>query len=244
MNGKTMYMFRVFYLIGLIMLFLSLFMEWYSFQMRDFGNMLVVSWSYYLFSSWQTPFLPNATLNSVMKPEGMFIPYTVNIILIIAILAAGYVVLFKNVDYAKNIRVYNKYAYINIFLLLLIGYYVIVCPLLYLTPNGLYFPFLSINNYDAEYMYMYSVGIGYIFQLISFPLVFPYSVFYYKTANSYIQQERAPEKLLEKTIQASQEVIDLDKYIAEEQFHYEKVVSLPDKEEKLNAILTTFMEGI
>ncbi len=241
MEQKTTYIFRLVNLIGLIMLFFSIFLEWYSFQMYDFENNLLVSWSYYFFTAWQTPFSTSSSLNTLMKPESASIPFMINIILIIAILAAGYVILFKNIDQAKTIRNYNKYAYINIFLLLLIGYYVIVCPVMYLVPNELYFPLLSIRDYDLEVIRVYSIGSGYILQLISFPLIFPYSAFYYKTISSFIQQERAPEKMLQKTIQDSQEFLDLDKYIAKEELNQERDIGMP--EDEVNPILTTFMEG-
>jgi len=123
----------------------------------------------------------------------------------------------------------------------LIGYYVIVCPVMYLVPNELYFPLLSIRDYDLEVIRVYSIGSGYILQLISFPLIFPYSAFYYKTISSFIQQERAPEKMLQKTIQDSQEFLDLDKYIAKEELNQERDIGMP--EDEVNPILTTFMEG-
>ncbi|MFX0004445.1 MAG: hypothetical protein ACFE9C_04745 [Candidatus Hodarchaeota archaeon] len=240
MEKKTTY-FRLIYLVGLIMVFLSFFLEWYSFKMVDFENRLLVSWSYYFFTSWQTPFSVESPMNTLMRPDNLPIPFIINIILMIVVIAAGYVVLFKNIDRAKIIKNYNKYAYVNIFLILLIGYYLIICPVVYLFPNELFFPLLSIRDYALEYVYIYAIGPGYILQIISFAFIFPYSVFYYKTTSSFIQQERTPEKLLEKTIQDSQESLDLDKYIAEEQLNQGEVVKI--LEEEVNTVLTTFMEG-
>ncbi|MFX0039577.1 MAG: hypothetical protein ACFFCY_04955 [Promethearchaeota archaeon] len=237
----TTYFFRLIYITGLLMLFLSLFLEWYSFKVVDFKNTLLVSWSYYFFTSWGTPFSADSPINSLMKPENIPIPFLINLILIIALLAAGYVALFKNIDQAKMIKNYNKYAYVNLFLMLLIGYYIIVCPIMYLFPNGLYFPLLSVRDYDLEYIYLFAIGSGYILQIISFVFIFPYSVFYYKTTSSFIQQERTPDKLLEKTIQDSQESIDLDKYIAEEQLIQSKTMKVSNEE--VNTILSAFVGG-
>lgn len=241
MEQNIMNRFRIMYLVGLILLFISIFLEWYSFQMYNFENTLVASWSYYFFIGWYTPLSSDIPVNIFMKPESSIIPFILHVILIGFILAAGYVILFKNIDTAKNIHTYNKCAYINLFLVLLIGFYVIVCPIIYLAPNELYFPFLSIRDYDLEYFYVYSLGSGYILQLISFPLTFPYSIFYYKTINSFIQQERAPEKLIEQKIQNSQEFLDLDKYIAEEELQQQKNISIP-KDNEINKILTTSIE--
>jgi hypothetical protein len=176
-----------------------------------------------------------------MKPENIPIPFAINFILIIVILVAGYVVLFKNIDHAEHLRNYNKYAYINIFLILLIGYYILICPIMYLFPNNLYFPLLCIRDYHLEYIFVYSIGPGYLLQIISFPCIFPYSVFYYKTTSSFIQQEKTPEKIIQKVIQNSQEPLDLDRYIAEEKLNKEKDMKISDEE--INIILKTFTGG-
>jgi hypothetical protein len=176
-----------------------------------------------------------------MEPENATVPIIINIILIIVILAAGYVVLLKDVENADNIRNYNKFAYILIFVILLTGFYTIVCPIMYLAPNELYFPMLTVRDYDLEYLYIYSIGIGYILQLISFPLIFPYSVFYYKTVSSFIQEERSSEKILQNAIQTSQEPIDLDRFIAEEELE-DKQIPIVSMEEEVNPILTEYME--
>ena len=100
--------FRILYLIGLVFLFFSLFLDWYTFQMYDFNNNLIVSWSYYFFTGWQSPFTTSFTLNEVMMPKNASIPFTINIVTIITIILSGYVVLFKNIDQAMRIKSYNK----------------------------------------------------------------------------------------------------------------------------------------
>ncbi|MFX0073265.1 MAG: hypothetical protein ACFFAO_19470, partial [Candidatus Hermodarchaeota archaeon] len=187
--------FRIIYFVGLILLFFSLFLEWYSFQIYDFENNLLVSWSYNLFNGWITPFSGSSPLNEALKPENVSIPFIVNILLIIVLTASGYIVILKNVDQASDIKSYSKYGYINGFLLLLLAYYIIICPLMYLVPNELYYPLLIIRNYDAGLIKYYTIGPSYILQIISFPLIFPYSVFYFKTISKFVQQKRTPEKV-------------------------------------------------
>ncbi|MFX1502764.1 MAG: hypothetical protein ACFFDH_17515 [Promethearchaeota archaeon] len=238
MQNKNLHRFRIVYLIGLIILFLSIFLEWYSFQMFDLENTLLVSWRYYFFSGWQTPFSPDSALNEAMRPENMAIPFLMNILLVIAILVSGYVGLFKHIEEATNIKAYHKYAYMNGFLLLLTLYYIIICPVMYLIPSKLYFPLLSIRDFDGGFVYLYAIGPGYILQLLSFPLLFPYSVFYFKTISTFIQKERTPEKFVQKTIVDSQELLDLDKFIAEE----ELTQNLNYQVSKETNIITTFLE--
>ncbi len=241
MMNKITHSFRIMYLIGLALLFFSLFLEWYSLQIYDFDNELLVSWSYYIFNGWITPFSGSSPLNEVMKPENVYIPFTVNILLIIALLASGYVVILKNIDQATDIKSYNKYGYVNGFLLLLVIFYLIICPLMYLIPNELYYPLLNIRNYESSLIELYAIGPSYILQLISFPLIFPYSIFYFKTISKFIHQERAPEKLFHRVIQDSQEPLDLDQYIAEEELGQEFDSQIP--KDDISNILTTFIEG-
>ena len=96
MKSKIIHSFRILYLIGLALLFFSIFLEWYSFQIYDFDNELLVSWSYSFFNGWVTPFSGSSSLNEVMKPENVSIPFIVNILLIIALVASGYIVVLKN----------------------------------------------------------------------------------------------------------------------------------------------------
>ncbi|UCC19889.1 MAG: hypothetical protein JSV62_01020 [Promethearchaeota archaeon] len=241
MERSVSQIFRLVALIGLILLLFSVFLEWYSVQIYDFNNDLVVSWSYYFLTEWQTPFSSSSILNSIMRPDNATIPVVINYIIICGILASSYVILVKNIDNAEAIKNYMKFAYINIFLVLLVGYYVIISPILYLVPNEFYFPFLSVRNYELELLYVYAVGPGYILQLISFPLIFPYSIFYYRTVSAFIQKEREPEKIVQKIIENSQELIDLDKYIAEEELQSKLDTRLSERDAE--SLLITFVEG-
>ncbi|MFX1377899.1 MAG: hypothetical protein ACFFA4_02300 [Promethearchaeota archaeon] len=239
--SKIIHRFRIIYLIGLTLLFFSLFLEWYSYQIYNFDSELLVSWSYYFFYGWATPFTEASPLNEGMKPVNATIPFVINALLLIALLTSGYIVIFKNVEKAKVIKTYNKYGYANGFILLLLAFYLIICPLMYLIPNELYYPLLNIRNYDSEVIIWYSIGPSYVLQIISFPLIFPYSIFYFKTISNFIQRERNPEKQMHKIIQDSQELIDLDQYIAEEELDQE--INSPISKDDINNIVTTFIEG-
>jgi len=190
---------------------------------------------------WVTPVSGSSPLNDALKPENVSIPFIVNILMLIALLASGYIVILKNVDNATDINSYNKYSYVNGFLLLLIVYYVIICPIMYLIPNELYYPLLNIRNYDLGLIKWYTIGPSYFLQLISFPLIFPYSIFYFKTVSKFIQQKRSPEKVFHRLIQGSQEPLDLDQYIAEEELNQE--FDAQASKDDINNILTTFIEG-
>ena len=221
MNVKTNHIFRTTFLVGLIFLFFSVFLEWYYFQMFDLNNNLIVSWNYNLFFGWTTPFSSDFTLNGVMKPKSTTVPLITNILFVSSIIVSAYVVLFKDVNQAIKVNNYSKYAYINGFALLIVTFYIIIVPIIYLIPYELYFPLLNIRNYDVGFIFLYTIGPGYILQLISFPLIFPYSVFYYRTVTIFRQEEHTPEKIVNNVIESVQEPLDLDKFIAEEELNQE-----------------------
>ena len=54
MKNKIITSFKTLFFIGLILLFFSFFLDWYSFQIYD-STGLVVSWNYNLFVDWSTP---------------------------------------------------------------------------------------------------------------------------------------------------------------------------------------------
>ncbi|MFX0135495.1 MAG: hypothetical protein ACFFDN_17760 [Candidatus Hodarchaeota archaeon] len=239
MKAITNRTFRITYLVGLIFLFFSIFLEWYCFQIFNLDNELIVSWNYNLFFGWITPFPSSFTLNGVMRPENTTIPLIMNILFLSSIIISGYVVLFKDVSNAVDIKKYNKYAYFNGFVLLIVFSYIIISPVLYLIPYELYFPLLNIRNYDAGFIFLYTIGPGYILQLFSFPLLFPYSVFYYQTVTLFRQEDHTPEKIVDNLINKAQEPLDLDKFIAEEELKQK----FDTPEEDIYNIVTTFIEG-
>lgn len=233
------HIFRIAFMIGLIFLFFSVFLEWYCFQIFDLDNELIVSWNYTLFLGWMTPFSGDFTLNEAMKPESNSIPLIINILFIGSIILSGYVVLFKDINHSINVKNYHKYAFVNGFALLMATFYIIIAPIMYLIPYELYFPLLNIMNYDAGFVSLYAIGPGYILQFISFPLIFPYSVFYYRTVTIFRQEEHTPEKMVNNVINNAQEPLDLDKFIAEEELRQK----FDTPEDDINKIVSTFIEG-
>ncbi|MFX1601670.1 MAG: hypothetical protein ACFFB6_13840, partial [Promethearchaeota archaeon] len=61
-----------------------------------------------------------------------------------------------------------------------------------------------------------------------------------KTINTFIQEEKTPEKLLAKTIRESEDPLDIDKYIAEEELKLEFISQAPEGD--IDNIITAFIE--
>ncbi len=201
--------FKGLFLIGLVSFFLSFFLEWYSFRVFSESE-TIVSWQFNLFNGWVSP------INDYLQPEQIEIPFFINVMAIILLVLTGYIVFFMSIENATSLEKYRTYAYINGALLILVLCYISLFPFLYLLPNDLYYPLFHITNPDSGVTTAYSVGLGYVLQLISFPLLFPYSAFYISTILKFGQEDNNAELRFNKLVEKYQEPIDLDKYIASE----------------------------
>ena len=226
--------FKIFFLIGLITLFLSLFLDW--FYLEIFNNELktVAYWSYNPFSEWTTPFSEDYLLNMLLKPNSLSIPLIINFIFIISIVISGYGIICKDLENKNNIEKSYLFSYIYLFLLLLNAYYLFAFPLLYLIPNDLYFPFMIFRDMQLELDFYYCVGLGYLFQIIAFIMIFPYTLFYYQTVTTFETKKYSQVNLVNNYIEKLQDTLDIDKFIAEEEL---KLKITDYNSEEINSIL-------
>jgi len=211
--------YKMIFLTGLIILFLSLFLDW--FYLEIFNNELktVAYWSYNPFTEWTTPYSTEYTLNMLLRPAMLSIPLVINIIFIISILISGYGIISNDLENKKVIEKSYKFAYIFLFLLLLNAYYIFAFPLIYLIPNDLYFPFMVFRDMQLELDFYYSIGPGYLLQFIAFIMIFPYTLFYYQTITKFETKKYSQVNIINKLIENLQDTLDLDKFIAEEELN-------------------------
>ncbi len=243
MNTKVIQNFRIIVLGGLIILFLSVFFNWYSFQVKSINNELLVSWNYQLISEWTTPISGTSSLNEALRPNNLGIPFVINFLYLIMIIFSGYVVLFKNLEQADSLSNYNFNRYILGFLLLLNIFYIIFYPVMYLFPEKLYFPFLEIVDYNAKIKYTFAIGPGYLMQLIVFPFICPYIIFYFRTITIFEHERKSVKKSIDKVIESVQEPLDIDRLIAQEELKQQFSDSAEHPDDMVNSILTSFLEG-
>ncbi|MFX1257055.1 MAG: hypothetical protein ACFFAN_04300 [Promethearchaeota archaeon] len=209
--------FKILFLAGLMLLFISLFLDWYYLQVYNEDGELLAFWSYNPVREWTTHFFDKGASNKIKEPKNLSIPLIINVTFVIAILASAFSVLFKDPEQKKNLEKLYPYAYINIFVVILNLYYIFAFPIFYLFPHNLYFPYLIIEDENLELIYHYYVGPGYILQLIAFIFVFPYATFYYQTIAKFKEKKHTAEKVINRYIQHIQEPLDLDKLIAKEE---------------------------
>ncbi|MFX0044075.1 MAG: hypothetical protein ACFE8L_14265 [Candidatus Hodarchaeota archaeon] len=226
-------MFKVLFIIGIILVFVSLFFNWYSYQAYDINNDLIASWDYNLFTGWSTPLSDAFILNQDFRPDNLNISPIMNILLICACLICVYIALIKDVDQSNSPQKLKDYSYLNFFLLLLVGFYVVIFPIAYLLSNELYYPYLKYEDVQANITYVYSLSVGYYFQLFALMLIFPYTLFYYQTITTFEQEEHTLQKVINRYIEKNQEPLDLDKFIAEEELKQKSGQDAPLNEVEL-----------
>lgn len=208
--------FKIVFIAGTIIIFISLFVDWYTFQMFHNG-ILTVSWNYNIFFEWSTRFPSGISINESYKPENLGVPPILNFLFIGAIIFSIYTTLFKDLEQSEDLSSLKKYSIGFVCLIALSLFYIVIFPVLYLISNEFYFPSLVDNDLDLAMKFSYFISYGYILQLIGFLLVFPYSMHYYITITQFERQENTPEKRIASYIDKMQEQIDFDRYIAEEE---------------------------
>ena len=216
---------KIIFLAGVTLLFISLFLDWYGIQVFDMNDTLISSWDYNVFSEWTTEFPEALSINDYYKPNDLKVPMILNILFIIVLGVSIYIILFRDIESSGNLKLQKNLSFIFLFLLMLIGFYIVVFPIMYLFPNYLYFPSITNFDFDLQTFQIFAISFGYILQLIGFVLVFPYALHYYLTANELGKAEQIPEVKIERYIKYTQTPLDIDKYIAEELENFDGVSS-------------------
>jgi hypothetical protein len=208
---------KIVFLAGAILLFFSLFLEWYNFHVLDENNVLIATWSYNIVFEWETAFPSGSPINEGFRPHNLNVPLAITILFTIILITAVFVVLLKDVTSTTSITTLRKYSFMPFFLLVMTLFYVVIFPLVYLLPQELYFPELNSIDSELEYTFSYSISFGYILQLIGFVMIFSYSLYYYRTISDLEKNCNNPSLQIETVIQKVQQPLDLDRYIAEEE---------------------------
>jgi len=235
-NFKSGY--KIIFVIGLLFGFASVFLDWYYFQGVNDSGEIVIYWIYSALFDWSTVFSQGAVINEFYEPKNASIPVAIIIAFIVVIFLSAYSTLFLDMERKDNLNKLKNFGFVNLFLVTLIGFFVLIYPLFFLLPNGLYYPFLVYYNYELEITLYYSLGPGYFLQLISFVFTFPYAMFVYSVINTFEKEQFSVENKINRDINNSREDLDLDKLIAREELKLEstfdslKEVSTPKSEVK------------
>ncbi len=215
MQIKIKEFFKSMAIIGLFLALFSTFCDWYIWSVYE-GDLLKGNWSYSLFEGWHSFLNEN---NLLAKPKDLDFPLTLHVLLIMLIIIALYHIIFKDIDNTEDFEPLKLFALSNLMLLTLMGFYILLFPVHYLTVNQYYFPFaVKINQIDSyTYTYYYSIGFGYILMVFSFILIFPYLIHYYTILVKFEEEKNSFAYKRDRLIKANVEEIDFEKLIAEEE---------------------------
>ena len=218
-NFKSGY--KIVFIVGLLLGFASLFLDWYYFQGVSDSGELVIYWVYSALFDWSTTISQGAVINDLFEPKNASLPVGIAIAFLIVIFLSAYSLLFVDEERKDNLPRLKKFGFVNLSLVTLIGFFVLIYPLFFLLPNGLYYPFLMYQDYDLGVIFYYSIGPGYFLQLISFACTFPYAMFNHSVINTFEKEESSAENTINKYIRRVREDLDLDKLISQEEFKLE-----------------------
>jgi len=208
-------------MIGLLFGFVSVFLDWYYFQGVNDSGEVVISWVYNVLFDWSTAFSQGAGINDFYEPNNASLPIAIVIAFLVVLLLSAYSALFLDAERKENLSRLKNFGFVNLSLLTLIGFFVLIYPLFFLLPNGLYYPFLVYYNYELEITLSYSLGPGYFLQLISFACTFPYAMFNHSIINTFEKEQNSVENKINQYINSTREDLDLDKLIAREELKLE-----------------------
>lgn len=238
---------KINFIIGIVILFISLFMDWYFFQATDSAGNVVILWTYHLLYDWQTNLPANTFINEIYCPQNTTVPLVIPIMMIVSLIIGAYGVLVNDIEKKEDFSTLKKYAYANFMILVLNVFFILIFPLYYIISNGLYYPFMNFNDIDLGVQFTYCIGTGYVMQLVAFTLIFPYTIFYYETIHTFEKSLYSPEIYIQKKLEKIKEPLDLDKFIAEEKLIQEKVTKHSSqkiiKSNEIDKIYNKFLEA-
>ncbi|MBA7571185.1 hypothetical protein ES708_12943 [subsurface metagenome] len=218
-NFKSGY--KIIFTIGLLLGFISVFLDWYYFQGVNDSGEIVIYWVYNVLFDWSTVFSQGAVINDFYEPKNASLPVAVVIAFLVVIFLSAYSALFLDAELKDNLARLKRFGLVNLSLVILIGLFVLIYPLFFLLPNGLYYPFLAYYDHGLEVTFYFSIGPGYFLQLISFACTFPYAMFNYSTINTFEKKRSSAENAINRYIASVREELDLDKLITQEEFKLE-----------------------
>ena len=218
-NIKSGY--KIIFIIGLLLSFASVFLDWYYFQGVLDNEAIITLWVYNALLGWSTPFAGENAFNQFYEPQNATMPFAVVVAFIVVIFLSGYSALFHDVEKGDNLIKVKRFGFVTLSLVTLIGFFIVVFPLFFLLPNDLYYPFMVYHDYELELTLSYSLGPGYWLQVISFGCTFPYALFNQSIVSTFKKEQSTPEKMVNDYITSTKELFDLDRLIAQEELAIE-----------------------
>ncbi|MHA1285317.1 MAG: hypothetical protein ACTSQP_22680 [Promethearchaeota archaeon] len=212
---------KIIYIIGLFCEIISLFLDWYSIEIRNNSSQLVLKVNYSMFFNW---IKSNESISNNFITLPNIEAFSQLIILIFLIILFLSFLLFLILNIGKKNRTLKLQNYslgliiIPTFTIIILIYF----PIFYLIPHELYFPFIVKQDLELNLIMFYSIGPGYILQAFSFIFMFPYSMLIIRIVEIFSGGGKVIDEKIEKFLNENQNRLDIDALIAEEEFQIEK----------------------
>ncbi len=213
---ETKKVFKILFAIGIGLIYASFFLEWYYFEVYNSKNKVMASWSYNPIFEWRSAYKKDYGLNDILRPGNLGFSLPLVAVIFVSGAVSLYAVLFKDLEKQLELEKLKNFSMCNLFLVFLVIYVVVYFPVSYLFTNGLYFPFLVYKDFSSELTYLYLIGPGYIVFSVSFVLIAPYAIFYYRVVSKFRTKKDAIETLVENQIKEIDSSLDFNKLCAEE----------------------------
>jgi len=210
-NSTIIRLYRLIFILGGIIAFLSCFIEWYSVEIINDEGQIVLDCTYNLYMGWKIVdrIYPGALEMLYPKSPPMAIEFLFFYLGIIII--SIYVALFKCSPKLQNPQ---KSKYATYFLLIsiimslvLIIYFCFGIVFEY----GMHMPVLVINDQSYEVIIHQNIGIGFVLNLISFIFLFPLAWFQFRMNAQFEMVKHDQKAEIDTKIN-----LNLDRLIAEE----------------------------
>jgi len=213
-HEKSVDLLKLFFIIGLLITFVSLFLEWFFVEVRNESGQKLLESTHSILNGWFTiKFLESSLLDQFI-PQNNMISTMMSFIQVFLIISSIIIALFRNPETATNLETTKSNSYFFLTTTFMIIFMIITFPFTILFPNEIFFPGMILENADLSITIYQGIGLGYIFQCLGFILTFPYSFFCYKVATIFEQHSQIPNKNIQ--LQRVKESVNLDQLIAEE----------------------------
>jgi len=213
-HKKSVDLLKLFFIIGLLFTFVSLFLEWFFVEVRNEAGQKLLESAHTILNGWFTiEYLESSLLDQYIPQNNMMSPM-MSFIQVFLIVGSIVIALFRNPETASNLETTKSNSYFFLSTTFMTILMITTFPFTILFPNEFFFPGMVLENADLSIIIYQGIGIGYIFQCLGFILTFPYSIFCYRVATTFEQHSKIPNKNVQ--LQRVKESVNLDQLIAEE----------------------------
>ncbi|MHA1456601.1 MAG: hypothetical protein ACTSVI_06980 [Promethearchaeota archaeon] len=213
-HKKSADLLKLFFIIGLLFTFVSLFLDWFLMEVRNEMGQKLLESAHGILNGWFTIEYHESNLLNQYIPQNNIISPMMSFIQVFLLVGSIIIALFRNPETASNLETTRSNSYFFLSTTFMAVLMITVFPFTILFPNDFFFPGMVLENADLSITITQGIGLGYIFQSLGFILMFPYSFFCYKVATTFEQHSKIPNKNVQ--LQRVQESVNLDQLIAEE----------------------------